>query len=386
MKVFASIDDLRREAKRRIPKAFFEYIENGSFTQTTLTANRTDLDAVTLRQRLIGDFAERSLATTILGGSASLPIVLAPTGLCGAIHARGEILAAEAAKAAGVPFCLSTMSIASIEDVAAKVGGAFWFQLYPMKEERINISLLDRARKAGCEVLVVTIDAQTEGTRYRDAHNGLGVPPKLTAGNIWGALSHPRWSLGMLRSPHFTFGNLINELPDGSLGNLAEAVKSAFEPVVDPALLRWIRDRWDGKLVIKGLLDPVDAIAACRAGADAIVVSNHGGRQLEGAPSSVAAFSRIRDVVPDGVEVYADSGIRTGIDVLRFLGLGAKACLIGRAYMYGLGAAGGYGVTCALDILRDELDRAMALTGIDDAAAVPAGVIEGCRTVERLSA
>ena len=375
MTVYASIEDLRIEAKRRVPKSFFEYVEGGSYSEVTLAANRRDLDDVTLRQRLIGDVSERSQATTMLGQPVSMPLALAPTGLCGAIHARGEILAARAAKDFGVPFALSTMSIASIEDVAAEVGGDFWFQLYPMREERINASLLSRAKLAGCDVLILTIDAQTEGIRWRDAHNGLGVPPKLTATNIWGILSHPKWALEQLRSPHFTFGNLIGEIEGEGLAALSEWVKENFAPTIDRALVDWVRAHWDGKLIVKGILDLDDAAAAVDAGADAIVVSNHGGRQLDGAASTVEAFPRIRDAVPSHVELYVDSGIRTGMDILRFLAMGARACLIGRAYMYGLGADGGAGVTCALDILKDELDRSMALSGVADIGQIDDSLI-----------
>ncbi|MBA3896373.1 MAG: alpha-hydroxy-acid oxidizing protein [Sphingomonadaceae bacterium] len=375
MTVFASIEDLRLEAQRRVPKSFFEYVEGGSYTEVTLAANRRDLEAVVLRQRLIGDVAHRSQATTILGQRVSMPLALAPTGLCGAVHARGEMLAAHAAKDFGVPFALSTMSIASIEDVAAEVGGDFWFQLYPMREERINASLLSRAKLAGCKVLILTIDAQTEGIRWRDAHNGLGVPPKLTATNIWGVLSHPKWALEQLRTPHITFGNLIGEIDGGGLAALSEWVKKNFAPTIDRALVDWVRAHWDGKLVIKGVLDLDDARTAVDAGADAIVVSNHGGRQLDGAASTVEAFPPIRDAVGDDVELYVDSGIRTGMDILRFLAMGARACLIGRAYMYGLGADGQAGVKCALDILKDELDRCMAMSDVADASRVERAVI-----------
>ncbi len=376
MKVFASIEDLRLEAQRRVPKALFEYVEGGSYTELTLAANRRDLDAIPLRQRLIGDITERSHAATMLGQPVSLPVALAPTGLCGAVHPRGEMLAARAAKDFGVPFCLSTMSIASIEDVAKEVGGDFWFQLYPMKEERINASLLARAKAACCKVLILTIDAQTEGIRYRDAHNGLGVPPKLTAANIWGVLSHPKWAFGQLRSPHYTFGNLIGEIDEGAgLAGLAEWVKKNFAPTIDVKLLNWVRAHWDGKLIVKGILDIADAKAAIAAGADATIVSNHGGRQLDGAMSTAAAFPQIRDAVGDAAELYVDSGIRTGMDILRFLGMGARACFIGRAYMYGLGADGQAGVTCALNILKDELDRSMALSGVSSAIVVDRDVI-----------
>ncbi len=367
MTVFASIEDLRVESARRVPKAFQDYVENGAYTEATLDANRRDLSAILLRQHLTGGPATRDASGLFFGKPATIPVALAPTGLCGAIHARGELLAARAAKAFGVPYCLSTMAIASIEDVAKEVGGDFWFQLYPMKEQRINASLLDRAKAAGCPVLMLTIDAQVEGTRYADERNGLGVPPRLTAGNIWGILSHPRWAFGQLHSTHYTFGNLIGELDaKGGLGGLAEVVKQQFQPVIDAKLLDWVRARWDGKLIVKGILDEADAEAVIKAGADAIVVSNHGGRQLEGAQSTAAAFPRIRDAVAGRAELYADSGVRTGIDILRFLAMGAQGVFIGRAFMYGLGANGEAGVTRALEILKDELDRTMNQCGLAD--------------------
>jgi L-lactate dehydrogenase (cytochrome) len=376
MTVFASIADYMEEARRKVPRPFFEYVENGAYMQETLHANRADLARITLRQRMLDNPSERKLTTTMVEQPVTMPVALAPVGLCGANHARGEILAARAAKDFGVPFCLSTFSIAAIEDVAEEVGGDFWFQLYPMKEAHVNESLLSRARNAGVQVLVVTIDSQVEGTRYRDLHNGLGVPPQLTPGNVWSIGTHPAWALEMLNSPHFTFGNMIGEASTENLSDLSKWVKGALRPAIDGDFLRAIRKQWPGKLVIKGVFSEYDAKVAIDIGADAIVVSNHGGRSLDGAASSAAMLPRLRAVIPGQVEVYVDGGIRTGVDVMRMLGLGARACLIGRPYVYGLGAAGQHGVTGVLGIIRDDLNRVMRMTGVADLAEVPPSVID----------
>jgi L-lactate dehydrogenase (cytochrome) len=376
MAIFASIEDLKREAKRRVPKPFFEYYENGAYMETTLKANRAGLDAIKLRQHMLGGVAQTNTSTTLLGQPVSMPLALSPVGLCGMSRARGEILAAEAAKAAGVPFCLSTFSIAAIEDVAQAVGGDFWFQLYPMKDPQMNLSLMARAARAGVKVLVVTIDSQIEGTRYRDVHNGLGVPPELTPGNVWSVVSHPRWAFGMLRSPHFTFGNMIGETSTRNLGTVAKMVKGALLPNIDSSLLRFVRAHWKGALVIKGVFDERDAKIACDVGADAIIVSNHGGRSLDGVVATTTMLPRIRSVIPDTLELYADSGVRTGIDVMRLLGLGARACFIGRPYVYALGAAGKRGVSIALEIFRDDLERVMRMTGMSDVGQIPRTVID----------
>ena len=376
MTIYASIEDLRQRAKARIPKPFYDYLENGSFTATTLKANRDDLDATKLRERLLNVSGERSTRIELLGRQRAMPVVLAPVGLSGMNYPRGEILAARAAKAFGVPYCLSTFSIAAIEDIANEVGSEFWFQLYPMRDDKINESLLKRAGAAGCETLVVTIDAQVEGTRYKDAHNGLGVPPKLTPGNLWAVATHPRWSLGMLRSPHFTFGNMIGETSSSGLNDIAEWVKGALRPALDLQFLKWVRSRWSGHMIVKGVLDVKDFELACDSGADGVVVSNHGGRQLEGSLSTARFLPTVADKKPAHVTLFVDSGVRTGIDVLRFLGLGANACFVGRAYNYGLGADGERGVTKALDILQDELLRTMALTGVSNLGELPPDLIE----------
>lgn len=377
MTIITHVGDLREQARRRVPKAFFQYVENGAYQGLTLEANRRDLDAITLRQRVMGQVAERKHGTTMLGEKVAIPVALAPTGLCGSMCADGEIKAARAAETFGVPFCLSTMSVASIEDVAAAVTKPFWFQLYLMKDRKISESLIDRAKCAGCSALVLTMDLHVEGFRYRDAINGLGIPPKLTLANIWGIVSHPRWALPMLRAKEWTFGNLKGEVKDSAdLGELAQWVKSQFDPAFDWHSIDWVRERWGGKLIVKGILDPDDATLAAKAGADAIVVSNHGGRQLDSTCSTALALPHVVEAVGSSdVEIYVDSGVRSGIDVLKFLGLGARACLAGRAYLYGLGAAGEAGVTKALELMRDELDVAMALTGLTDASRVPPSVI-----------
>ncbi len=380
MAVFASIADLQHAARKNLPKPFYDYLENGAFTQTTLASNRTDLDAVKLRERVLGISPDHDMHCTLVGQPSTIPVILAPVGLSGMNRGNGEVLAAEAAHEFGVPYCLSSFSIAAIEDIAASVGGNFWFQLYPMADDKINTSLINRAKKAGCEVLIVTVDCQIEGTRYKDEHNGLGVPPKLNISNLTAFATHPAWCLDMLKSPHFTFGNMIGETSADGLTDLAAWVKSALRPTIDQEFLSSIRKQWSGKLIVKGILDLADFDIAVAAGADAVVVSNHGGRQLEGGLSTVRMLPRIVDRAPATVEVLADSGIRTGIDVLRMLGLGARGCLIGRAYNYGLAADGKEGVTRALDILQDELRRTMALTGVASVADLPLNIIESSPT------
>ena len=376
MTTYASIADMQDAARKNLPKPFYDYLENGAFTQGTMEANRSDLSAVKLRERVLGTSAEHDTTCRLVGQDAACPVVLAPVGLSGMNRGNGEVLAAEAAQEFGVPYCLSSFSIAAIEDIAASVGGNFWFQLYPMTDDRINISLIDRARRARCDVLIVTVDCQIEGTRYKDIHNGLGVPPKLNIGNLTAFATHPRWCADMLKSPHYTFGNMIGETEADGLGNLAEWVKGALRPTIDAEFLGWVRRRWPGKLVVKGILDEADFDIAVAAGADAVVVSNHGGRQLEGGLSTVRVLPRIADRAPAEVEILADGGVRTGIDVLRMLGLGARGCLIGRAYNYGLAADGKAGVARVLEILQDELRRTMALTGVASVGDLPGDLIE----------
>jgi L-lactate dehydrogenase (cytochrome) len=379
MTIYTNIEDLRVEAWKRVPKPFFEYVENGSYDELTLRANRRDLDAIRFRQRVMLNVSERRHGGTMLGQPVTIPLGLAPTGLCGAMCADGEIKAARAAQRFGVPFCLSTMSVASIEDVAGAVEKPFWFQLYLMKDRGISESLINRAKAAGCSALVLTMDLHVEGQRNRDVKNGLGIPPKLTPANIWSIVSHPGWALPMLRAKEWTFGNLKGEVKNSDdLGELAEWVKSQFDPSFDWHTIDWVRERWGGKLIVKGILDPDDAKLAVKAGADAVLVSNHGGRQLDGAASTASQLPAIRDAIGGGkAELWADSGIRSGQDVLKFLSLGATACMIGRAYLYGLGAAGENGVTKALELIRGEMDVTMALTGLADVSKVPRDLILG---------
>ena len=371
----ASIEDLRKRAHARVPKPFMDYMEAGSFAQITLRENRRDLDAIRFRERVMFDVSDRKLETTMLGQKVAMPVAIGPTGMCGAIWSNGEILSCRAAHAFGIPFSLSTNALLSIEDVASSVDRPFWFQLYLEKDRGFSKELLERAKKAGCPVLILTMDLHVEGTRYCDVRNGLGVPPKLTPANIWSIISHPHWAFAMLHSKRWSFGNYADKVKGGNVKEMAELVKSQLDSSFDVKTLEWVRSLWPGKLIVKGIMDVEDAKMAVAAGADAILVSNHGGRQLDSAPSTASALSAIVDAVGDEVEVYVDSGVRSGLDVLKFLGLGARACFIGRAYLYGLGAYGQAGVTKALEILKDELSIAMALTGVTDVTKVPRNII-----------
>jgi len=367
---------LRALAKRRVPRAFFEYADHGSYTQSTMHANRADLEAIKLRQRVGIDVDRRDLTTTIAGEPATLPFVLAPIGLSGMQHGDGEILACRAAQGAGIPYTLSTMSIDSIEDVAAAVEKPFWFQLYVMRDRGFVRELIERAAAAKCSVLMVTLDLNVLGQRHCDVKNGMTVPPKLTLANVLDIASKPAWAWSILRGKRKTFGNLAGHVAgmDG-VTSLATWVSRQFDPTMTWKDIDWIRSLWPGKIVLKGILDLEDAKIAAKTGVSSIVVSNHGGRQLDGAPSSIAALPAIADAVGSDVEVLFDGGIRTGTDALRALALGAHAALIGRAYVYGLGAAGEAGVTKAIDILRTELDVAMALTGTTSVRDVARNVI-----------
>lgn len=371
----ASIADLRRVAHSHVPKPFMEYVEAGSFSQITLRANRGDLDAIRFRERVMFDVSGRKLETTMLGEKVAIPVAIGPTGMCGAVWSNGEILACRAAHQFGIPFSLSTNALLSIEDVANSVEKPFWFQLYLEKDRGFSKELIDRAKTAKCPVLILTMDLHVEGTRYVDKHNGLGVPPKLTAANIWSIVRHPPWAFAMLHSKRWSFGNYADKMKSGNVAEMAELVKSQLDSSFDLKTLEWVRSLWPGKLIIKGILDPEDAKMAVNAGADAVLVSNHGGRQLDSAPSTASILPRIVEAVGHRTEVYVDSGIRSGLDILKFLGLGARACFIGRAFLYGLGAYGQPGVTKVLEILKDELSIAMALTGITDASKVPPDVI-----------
>ena len=359
-----SIDDLRDIAKARVPKAFFEYADHGSYSQSTMRANRSDLQAIGLRQRVAIDVDKRDLQTTIAGTPAKLPLALAPIGLCGMQHGDGEILAARAAAAAGIPFCLSTMSICSIEDVAAASPVPFWFQLYVMRDRGFVKALIERAIAAKCSVLVPTLDLQILGKRYCDVKNGMTVPPKVTVANVIDVATKPRWAWSILNGKRKNFGNISGHVSGmESVSTLSQWIGQQFDPTLSWKDLEWIRSIWPGKIVLKGILDVEDAKIAASLGVTAIVASNHGGRQLDGAPSSISQLGRIVDAVQGKTEVIFDGGVRSGQDVLRALAYGASSCMIGRAYIYGLGAGGQAGVTKAIEIIRDELDVSMALTG-----------------------
>jgi L-lactate dehydrogenase (cytochrome) len=361
------IEDLRQIAMRRVPRAIFEYVDHGSYDEITLNANRADLLALRLRQRVMIDVSQRSLATRIVGQPASMPVAIAPTGLTGLMHGDGEILAARAALAAGIPFCLSTMSICSIEDVQQAVGEPFWFQLYVMRDRGFARSLIDRAKAAGCSALMLTLDLQVQGQRHRDIKNGLAVPPRLTLANALNVASKPGWVMQMLAAKRRSFGNLEGHIKGAdSLTTLSEWIAGQFDPTLSWKDIEWIRERWGGKLMVKGVLDPEDARMAAANGVDALVVSNHGGRQLDSAPSSISALPKVVEAVGDRIEVIFDGGVRSGQDVLKALALGAKSCLIGRAFLYGLGAGGEAGVRAAIDVIRKELDVSMALGGLTD--------------------
>ena len=367
MRHVADIEDLRNLARARVPRMFYDYADSGSWTESTYRANEVDLGAIKFRQRVAVDIRCRSIAGTMLGAPVAMPVALAPTGLTGMQHADGEILAARAAEKFGVPFCLSTMSICSIEDVAAATSRPFWFQLYMMRDRGFMENLIGRAKAAGCSALVVTLDLQVMGVRHKDARNGLSAPPRLTFANMANMATKPRWCWHMLQTKRRGFGNLIGHAEGVSdMGSLSSWIAEQFDPSFTWDDLAWIRERWPGKLVLKGIMDVDDARAARDAGADAIIVSNHGGRQLDGAPSSIAALPTIARAVTDDIEVWMDGGIRSGQDVLRALALGAHAVMIGRPFLYGLGAMGEAGVSRALEIIARELDLTMAFCGLTD--------------------
>jgi L-lactate dehydrogenase (cytochrome) len=346
---------------------FFDYADGGSYSEETLRANRADLEKIKFRQRVLLDVSRRDLSTRIIGEEASLPLALAPVGLCGMQWGDGEILACRAALDAGIPFCLSTMSICSIEDVAEAVGKPFWFQLYVMKDRGFTRSLVERATAAKCSALVLTIDLQILGQRHRDVRNGMTVPPEWKIANLLDIGLCPAWTASVLRGRRKTFGNLAGRVRGmENVNSLARWIAGQFDPALTWKDVDWIRSLWGGKLIIKGVLDPEDAKTAARCGASALVVSNHGGRQLDGAPSSISALPKVADAVGSEIEVLFDGGIRSGQDLLRALALGARSCLIGRAYLYGLGAGGEAGVSHAISLIRNELDVTMALCGINN--------------------
>ena len=360
------IEDLRQRARRKVPKMFFDYVEAGSYAQETLRANRADLERIKLRQRVLVDVSRRDLTTSIIGETVPLPLALAPIGLAGMQHRDGEIAACRAAQAAGIPFTLSTMSVCSIADVAEAVDKPFWFQLYVMKDRGFARSLIERAAAAKCSALMLTIDLPVLGQRHCDVHNGLSVPPEIKLRNVLDVMTKPSWAFGMLRAKRKTFGNLAGYARGGTdVKSLSSWIATQFDPTLSWKDVEWIRSLWPGKLILKGVLDADDARIAAKTGASALVVSNHGGRQLDGAPSSVSVLPKIVDAVGGEIEVMFDGGIRSGQDIMRALALGARSCLIGRAYVYGLGASGERGVARAIQFLRKELEVTMALCGVN---------------------
>jgi len=362
-----TIADLKEAARRRVPKMFFDYADSGSWTESTYRANEDDFAKIKLRQRVLVDMTNRSLESTMIGEKVSMPVALAPTGLTGMQHADGEMLAARAAEKFGVPFTLSTMSICSIEDVASVTTRPFWFQLYVMREKEFVLNLIERAKAAKCSALVLTLDLQILGQRHKDLRNGLSAPPKLTLANMLDMAIRPHWALGMLGTKRRTFRNIVGHAKSVTdLSSLSAWTTEQFDPQLSWADVEWIKNKWGGKLILKGILDREDAEMAARTGADAIIVSNHGGRQLDGAASSISKLEEIADAVGDRIEIHLDGGIRSGQDVLKALCLGAKGTYIGRPFLYGLGAGGERGVTTALEIIRKELDITMALCGKRD--------------------
>lgn len=370
------IEDLRVLAQKRVPRMFYDYADSGSWTESTYRANTSDFAPIKFRQRVAVNMVGRSLRSNMIGQEVSMPVALAPTGLTGMQHADGEILAARAAEKFGVPFTLSTMSICSIEDIARHTSSPFWFQLYVMRDRAFINRLIDRAKAARCSALVLTLDLQVLGQRHKDIKNGLSAPPRLTLPNILNMATKPRWCLGMLGTPRRHFGNIVGHAESVSdMSSLSSWTAQQFDPALSWDDVQWIRDRWGGKLILKGIIDPEDAELAARTGADAIIVSNHGGRQLDGAQSSIKALPAIVQAVGDKVEVHLDGGIRSGQDVLKAVALGARGTYIGRAFLYGLGAMGEAGVTRTLEIIRNELDISMAFCGRTDINTVDTGIL-----------
>jgi L-lactate dehydrogenase (cytochrome) len=362
--VITCIEDLRVLAQRRVPRMFYDYADSGSWTEGTYRANEADFQRIELRQRVAVNMENRSTAVTMVGQGAKMPVAIAPVGLTGMQHADGEILAAKAAEAFGIPFTLSTMSICSIEDIAAHTTAPFWFQLYMMRDRDAMARMIDRCKAAKCSALVLTLDLQVIGQRHKDLKNGLTAPPRPTVANMINLAMKPRWCLGMLGTRRRTFGNLVGHVKEVSdMNSLAAWTNEQFDPRLSWADIDWVRERWGGKFILKGIMEVEDAKLAAEHGADAIVVSNHGGRQLDGAPSSIRALPAIVDAVGDKLEVWIDGGIRSGQDVLKAWALGARGTMIGRAMVYGLGAMGQAGVLKALQILHKELDVTMAFCG-----------------------
>ncbi|HEY0858425.1 MAG TPA: alpha-hydroxy acid oxidase [Albitalea sp.] len=376
MPVITHIEDLRVLAQRRVPRMFYDYADSGSWTEGTYRANESDFQPIKLRQRVAINMENRSTRTQMIGQDVAMPVALAPTGLTGMQHADGEILAARAAEAFGVPFTLSTMSICSIEDIAAHTKAPFWFQLYVMKDRDFIERLIDRAKAANCSALMLTLDLQILGQRHKDIKNGLSAPPKPTIANLINLATKPRWCLGMLGTRRRQFGNIVGHVKGvADMSSLGAWTLTQFDPALNWGDVEWIKKRWGGKLILKGIMDAEDARLAADSGADALIVSNHGGRQLDGAPSSIAALPGIVDAVGSRIEVWMDGGIRSGQDVLKAVALGARGTLIGRAFLYGLGAMGEEGVTRCLQIIHNELDLTMAFCGRTDIRQVDRSIL-----------
>jgi L-lactate dehydrogenase (cytochrome) len=374
--VITNIEDLRVLAQQRVPRMFYDYADSGSWTESTYRANESDFAKIKLRQRVAVNMEGRSTATKMIGIDCKMPVAIAPTGLTGMQHADGEILAAQAAEKFGIRFTLSTMSICSIEDVAARTTQPFWFQLYVMRDRDFIERLIDRAKAARCDALVLTLDLQILGQRHKDLKNGLSAPPKLTVANILNMMTKPRWCMGMLGTPRRQFGNIVGHVKGVSdMANLSAWTAEQFDPQLNWGDVEWIKKRWGGKLIIKGIQDVEDAKLAADSGADALIVSNHGGRQLDGAQSSIEALPAIAAEVGSRIEVHMDGGIRSGQDVLKAWALGARGTYIGRAFLYGLGAMGGEGVTKALQIIHKELDLTMAFCGRTKIADVDRSIL-----------
>jgi L-lactate dehydrogenase (cytochrome) len=376
MPVITNIEDLRLLAKKRVPRMFYDYADSGSWTESTYRANSADFGDIKFRQRVAVNMENRTLATTMVGQQVAMPVAIAPTGLTGMQFPDGEIAAAKAAEKFGVPFTLSTMSICSIEDIAANTSAPFWFQVYFMKDRDFMGRLVERAKAANCSALMLTLDLQILGQRHKDLKNGLSAPPKLTLPNIMNMMIKPRWCWGMLNTKRRGFGNIVGHAPNVSdMSSLSSWTAEQFDPALSWDDVEWLRKRWGGKLIIKGIMDVEDAKLAAQSGADALIVSNHGGRQLDGAQSSITALPAIVDAVGDKIEVHLDGGIRSGQDVIKAVALGAKGVYIGRAFLYGLGAMGEAGVTKCLQIIQKELDVTMALCGLTDIKKVDKNIL-----------
>ena len=376
MSAITNIEDLRVLHEKRAPRMFYDYVDSGSWTQSTYKANESDFQSIKFRQRVAVNMANRSIKSTMLGREVAMPVALAPVGMTGMQFADGEIQAANAAKKFGVPYCLSTMSICSIEEVYKRTQAPFWFQLYVMKDKRFVSALIERARAANCSALVVTLDLQILGQRHKDIKNGLSAPPKPTIKNLLNLMTKPAWCLGMLGTKNREFGNIVGHVQGvDNMSSLSAWTAGQFDPSLDWSEVEAIKKQWGGKIILKGIMDAEDAVLAKNVGADAIIVSNHGGRQLDGAPSSIAALPSIVQAVGNDVEVWLDSGIRSGQDVLKAIALGAKGTLIGRSYIYGLGAMGEKGVTKSLEIIANELDLTMAFCGLRDVQQVDSNIL-----------